>query len=91
MTRLPGRFRGCLPWPPDAPFPTDGARRQARCLLDGAQVGSADFTKENHMTSKLKILVLMLFVASATAGCNTMHGAGQDIERGGEKIQEGAR
>jgi len=25
------------------------------------------------------------------AGCNTMHGLGQDIERGGEKIQEKAK
>lgn len=25
------------------------------------------------------------------AGCNTMHGFGQDMERGGEKIQEKAK
>ena len=37
------------------------------------------------------ILMAALFVASVTAGCNTMHGAGEDIERGGERIQEGAR
>jgi predicted small secreted protein len=24
------------------------------------------------------------------AGCNTVHGAGQDIERGGEKVQNAA-
>jgi len=34
---------------------------------------------------------MALLAASVTAGCNTMHGAGQDIERGGEKIQENAR
>jgi predicted small secreted protein len=27
----------------------------------------------------------------AIAGCNTMHGFGEDVERGGEKIQEKAR
>lgn len=34
---------------------------------------------------------IILALAAFTAGCNTMHGAGQDIERGGEKIQESAR
>ncbi|WP_407921178.1 entericidin A/B family lipoprotein [Bordetella petrii] len=37
------------------------------------------------------MVVMALLAASVTAGCNTMHGAGQDIERGGEKIQENAR
>jgi predicted small secreted protein len=30
---------------------------------------------------------LLVFLAT---GCRTMHGAGQDIERAGEKIQENA-
>jgi entericidin B len=39
-----------------------------------------------------KILAaLMLFgMLGAIAGCNTMQGLGQDIERGGEKIQDKA-
>jgi predicted small secreted protein len=42
-----------------------------------------------------KILSLSLvsaFIAStfALAGCNTVQGAGKDIERGGEKIQKEA-
>ncbi|WP_373454205.1 entericidin A/B family lipoprotein [Bordetella genomosp. 1] len=32
----------------------------------------------------------MLAVAAVTAGCNTVSGAGKDIERGGEKIQGAA-
>jgi predicted small secreted protein len=32
-------------------------------------------------------VVLLAFFATA---CNTMQGAGKDIERGGEKIQSGA-
>ncbi|MCW0209823.1 entericidin A/B family lipoprotein [Achromobacter veterisilvae] len=36
-------------------------------------------------------LALMLAVAAVTAGCNTMEGAGKDIERGGEKIQQKAQ
>ncbi|MBO9355204.1 entericidin A/B family lipoprotein [Bordetella petrii] len=43
------------------------------------------------MNSKKWMVVMALLAASVTAGCNTMHGAGQDIERGGEKIQENAR
>ena len=39
-----------------------------------------------------KILaVLMLFGMLGTiSGCNTMRGFGQDVERGGEKVQEKA-
>ncbi len=36
------------------------------------------------------ILVVMLAISALVSGCNTMHGAGQDIERGGEKIQGAA-
>ncbi|GHC15369.1 entericidin A/B family lipoprotein [Aidingimonas halophila] len=32
----------------------------------------------------------LLMVTSVLAGCNTMEGAGEDIERGGEEIQESA-
>jgi entericidin B len=32
----------------------------------------------------------LLLLAAFTAGCNTMQGAGKDMERGGEKIQGAA-
>lgn len=35
-------------------------------------------------------LPIILAIAVLTTGCNTMRGAGQDIERGGEKIQQSA-
>lgn len=47
--------------------------------------------KEKRMKGSKWFLVMALLAASVTAGCNTMHGAGEDIERGGEKIQENAR
>jgi len=47
--------------------------------------------KEKRMNTRKWFLVMALFAASVTAGCHTMHGAGEDIERGGEKIQENAR
>lgn len=40
---------------------------------------------------KRTLAMLMLLGALVTmTGCNTMHGLGQDIERGGEKIQDKA-
>jgi predicted small secreted protein len=44
---------------------------------------------EVHM-KKLSILIAFL-VAGLLTGCNTMRGAGQDIERGGEKLQDSAQ
>ncbi|MGZ5116802.1 MAG: entericidin A/B family lipoprotein [Burkholderiales bacterium] len=37
-----------------------------------------------------RTLMGLLLLAAFTAGCNTMQGAGKDIERGGEKIQGAA-
>ena len=39
------------------------------------------------ITRLLAALLLVGFVA----GCNTMEGAGKDLERGGEKIQDKAK
>lgn len=39
------------------------------------------------MKNKIFALGAALLVV-LVAGCNTIHGAGQDIERGGKKIQE---
>jgi predicted small secreted protein len=36
------------------------------------------------------ILAVLLAIATLTAGCNTMSGAGKDIQTGGEKIQGAA-
>jgi entericidin B len=38
----------------------------------------------------LRTLLAFALVAFFAAGCNTMSGAGKDIERGGEKIQGAA-
>lgn len=36
-------------------------------------------------------LLAAMLMAGFIAGCNTMEGAGKDLERGGEKIQEKAK
>lgn len=39
----------------------------------------------------ITILFSMILAALAFSGCRTMEGAGSDIERAGDKIQEEAR
>lgn len=42
------------------------------------------------MLQKILATLMLLGTLGMIAGCNTMQGLGQDIERGGEKIQEKA-
>ncbi|RIQ17694.1 entericidin, EcnA/B family [Bordetella avium] len=37
------------------------------------------------------LMVIVLALAAVSAGCNTIAGAGKDIERGGEAIQGAAK
>jgi len=45
------------------------------------------------MTTQIKRIVVLLFVAAFLAivntGCNTAHGFGKDVEKVGDKIQSG--
>lgn len=38
----------------------------------------------------IRIVSAVLLAMAALAGCNTMEGAGQDIQRGGEKLENAA-
>ena len=38
----------------------------------------------------LRTFLALALIAAFTAGCNTMAGAGKDVERGGEKMQGAA-
>lgn len=42
---------------------------------------------------KIKTMIVMLLAAATVmlVGCNTVSGAGKDIERGGEKVQDAAK
>ena len=42
------------------------------------------------MLRKFLATLMLLGMLGAISGCNTMQGLGQDIERGGEKIQDKA-
>lgn len=38
-----------------------------------------------------KVVLLLVALSALTAGCNTVHGMGQDIEKGGEAIQRSTK
>ncbi len=39
----------------------------------------------------MRVLNLLIVLALALAGCNTVRGIGQDIEKGGEAVQKAAK
>ena len=41
--------------------------------------------------NKWLMLITLIFAAGVMTGCNTIEGAGKDIERGGEKLQGTAK
>jgi predicted small secreted protein len=45
---------------------------------------------ESTMFKKILATLMLLGLIGTIAGCNTMKGLGQDVERGGEKIQDKA-
>lgn len=64
-------------------------------LLMGAKYHPAIANQTNNMTIKIKRIIVLLFVTAILAiinmGCNTAHGFGKDMERTGEKIQDGTK
>ena len=42
------------------------------------------------MFERILAILMLLGTVGIIAGCNTVHGFGQDVERGGEKIQDKA-
>ncbi|MCK0716297.1 MULTISPECIES: entericidin A/B family lipoprotein [Chromohalobacter] len=42
------------------------------------------------MKRMLAFSLLLMFTAGAITGCNTFEGAGEDIEQGGEEVQDAA-
>ena len=39
------------------------------------------------MIRKITVVVVLLMWIGVLSGCNTMHGVGKDVERGGEAIE----
>jgi predicted small secreted protein len=68
----------------DVPNANRGAAGHAGC--SERSVAPPAPTGDTTMTR----IIWAVLVAAVLAGCNTMHGLGEDIERGGEKMQESA-
>jgi entericidin B len=73
---------------------TDAARVKTDRYGSGISADATTFTRRQIMARKLLTVLMALALIgplSAISGCNTVAGAGKDIERGGEKVQDSAR
>ena len=48
-------------------------------------------TKGNDMKKMVMLFAAVVLSVTAFTGCNTTRGAGEDIERAGEKIQDATK
>jgi predicted small secreted protein len=61
-----------------------------RCVLSEiSQKKGGEIMRLKNMASAL-FLIFLFFGTLLSMACNTVHGMGQDIERGGEKTQDAA-
>lgn len=44
----------------------------------------------NNIKRLLSLALLLGFVSTSLIGCNTVEGAGKDLEKAGEEVQDGA-
>ncbi len=75
-------------------------QRRDSVPLDLTSLGSATesilkwFThpkKDEIMVKKIMAVLMVVGLAAGLAGCNTFAGAGKDIQRGGEAVEDAAR
>ncbi len=64
-------------------------RRRLRSLFK-RRLSRPYIVKENMMKKLLAVSFILLVSASALAGCNTVSGAGQDVQAGGRAVQDAA-
>lgn len=61
------------------------------CRVVLAALNPSTFRTQAGLAMKILHASLMAVVFLAVTGCNTVAGAGKDIERGGEKVQDTAK
>jgi entericidin A len=61
----------------------DGTRRLPK-------TESSDTPKENPMKRVISLLLLVAFSSAFLTACNTMAGAGKDVQKAGEKVEQKA-
>lgn len=49
--------------------------------------------RDGRMKNPIKVSVILAFVLGLffSAGCHTMEGAGKDVQKGGEKLEDAAK
>ncbi|BCY21382.1 hypothetical protein OkiPb01551_02840 [Bordetella pertussis] len=57
----------------------------------GLSVARSTLPSPGDVMKNKALIAVLLAMAALSAGCNTVAGAGKDIERGGEKIQGAAQ
>lgn len=57
-------------------------------MVDYLEQAYLNEKQEASMAKKLVFILSMFALVGGLTACNTMHGFGQDVERGGEKIQK---
>jgi predicted small secreted protein len=72
-----------------------------RCIKEGRLTATTRLTRDHQLTERGIIMKRLLALALAAtfalpsfallSGCNTVEGAGKDIQKGGEKIKEEAK
>jgi predicted small secreted protein len=64
----------------------------ARCKAPAGREPQPSFhCEEGEFEMRKIVALLMLLSFAALSGCNTIEGAGKDLERGGEKLQGTAK
>ena len=48
------------------------------------------FCEETHMKRLIAVMLLAMFSTTALTACNTMAGAGKDVQKVGEKVEQKA-
>jgi predicted small secreted protein len=59
-----------------------------RTLLGNREVSNLGYSKKVMITRIVLLLFATLTLVLASVGCQTAHGAGEDIENLGQKIQD---
>jgi len=47
--------------------------------------------REKNMKRLVALMLLSMFSVAMLAGCNTVAGAGKDVQKAGEKVEDAAR
>ena len=63
---------------------------QGRSLLSTAAFGEAP-EQEEIMKRSIALMLLSMFTLAMLAACNTIAGAGKDVQKAGEKVEDAAR